>query len=180
MNASASEPAIRAWAAARRLPDAHLARWLALGEGDRAALLSIAERLRLRTGQFVNIFGLLEEIAVREQSTPREILVRGEIQRILNGAGSAPERARALLEELRALRMPRLRAASERLKHEIAALGLSRGIGLILPRDLSSDELRIEIVTRGGAELERLIDELVKRRAGLGRIAEMLAGGRNM
>lgn len=176
MNPSASEPAIRAWAAARRLPDAHLTRWLALAEDDRAALLWIAERLRLRTGQFVTVFELLEEIALRERSTPRDILVRSEIQRILSGAGSAPERARALLDELRVLRMPRLRATSERLKREVAALGLSRGIGVMLPRDLSSDEMRIEIVARGGAELERLIDELAVHRTGLGRIAEMLTG----
>jgi hypothetical protein len=179
MNATATAPAIRAWAAARRLPDAHLARWLALAEGDRAALLSIAERLRLRTGQFVAAFELLEEIALREHSTAREILVRGEIQRILDGAGSAPERARVLLEELRAIRMPRLRAESERLKREIAALGLPRGVAVMLPHELGSDELRIEIVARGGAELERLIDELGKCSAGLGRVAEMLAGGRD-
>ena len=180
MNATKIEDAIRAWAAQRRLPDAHLTRWLALAEDDRAALLSIAERLRLRTGQFVTVFELLEEIALREQSTPRDILVRGEIQRILDGAGSAPERARALLDELRTIRMPRLRATTERLKREIAALGLSREIGVTLPRDLGSDEMRIEILARGGAELERLIDELTKHRAGLGRIAEMLGGGQDI
>ena len=44
MSADASAARIRAWAAARRLPEAHLARWLAMAEADRSALLEAAER----------------------------------------------------------------------------------------------------------------------------------------
>ena len=74
--------AIRQWAAQRHLPEAHLRRWLALADQDRAALLELAEGLRLRTGQLVTTLELVEEIAVRESATIGMILVRPEIRRI--------------------------------------------------------------------------------------------------
>jgi hypothetical protein len=64
-----TDDAIRRWAAERHLPDAHLRRWLALTDADRGALLELARKLRLRTGQFVTAFEMLEEIAVRERAT---------------------------------------------------------------------------------------------------------------
>ena len=48
-------------------PDAHRRRWLALTHADRATLVHMAEALRLRTGQLVAAFELLEEIALRER-----------------------------------------------------------------------------------------------------------------
>src|SRR6266849_1634133 len=96
-----TEAEIRAWAALRRLPDAHLERWLALEEPDRAALLEAARRLRLRTGQFVTALELLEEIAVRDpkQGNVAIVIAQDSIRQIFDGAGSVPERAHAFLEE---------------------------------------------------------------------------------
>jgi hypothetical protein len=178
--------AIRRWAAARRLPDAHLRRWLAHADDDRAALLELADTLRLRTGQFVIAFELLEEIALREREanvsieeievTIAAILARREIRRILEGTGSAPGRARELIETLRAIRFPRLKRTSDRLAAEIAALGLPRGVKVVLPKELSSDEVRIEISAHGGGELQRLIDSVAQARAGLRRIADLIGG----
>ncbi len=174
---------IRRWAAERHLPEPHLERWLALGHDDRAALLEIAEALRLRTGQLMTALEMLEEIAVRERATHgplaapiAAILARGEIRRILEAKGSAPGRARELLETLRAIRFPRLKRAADRLAAEIAALGLPGKVKVVLPRELSSDEVRIEISAHGGAELERLIDAVTQARAGLARVAEQIGG----
>ena len=41
------------------------------GSASRAAMLDLAQALRLRTGQLVNALETLEEIAVREQLTRR-------------------------------------------------------------------------------------------------------------
>lgn len=176
MSADATAARIRAWAAIRRLPETHLARWLALPEADRSALLDAAERLRLRTGQFVTAFECLEEISVRESAQIAAIVARREIRRILDGAGAAPGRARSFVEQLRTIRFPRLKHATERMTAALAALALPRGINVLLPRDLSSDELRIEIVAHGGDEMDRLIGALAKNRNGLRRIAAMLGG----
>jgi hypothetical protein len=172
----ADDDAIRRWVSARHLSEAHLVRWLALAQADRTALVQIAEALRLRTGQLVTTFELLEEIALRERVSIAAILARAEVRRIPDGAGSAPDRARELIEMLRAMRFPRLRQMSDRLAAEIAALKLPGGIKVVLPKDLSSDEVKIEICARGSADLQRLIDALAQERAGLARIAD-LAGG---
>lgn len=167
------DDAIRRWATLRHLPDVHLTRWLALALEDRAALLRVAEDLHLRTGQLVSAFDALEEIALRERLTIATIIANDEIRRIIDGAGSAPGRARDLLDTLRAKRFPRLHRMTTRLVNQIAALGLPGGIRVVLPRELSSDQVRIEICARGGAEMLRLIDAVANVRASLGRIADL-------
>jgi hypothetical protein len=187
IEATATDNAIRRWAAERHLPDAHLRRWLALAEEDRAALLELAETLRMRTGQFVIAFELIEEIVLRDRATNVSIseikvtigtiVARCEIRRILDGTGSAPGRARELIEALRAMRFPRLKRMADRLAAEIATLGLPLGVRVVLPKELSSDEVRIEISAHSAADLERLIDSLGVARVGLGRIADLIGGG---
>jgi hypothetical protein len=176
MNNESSEAQIRDWATRRRLATAVLERWLALAENDRDALLELAEGLRLRTGQFVTTFELLDEIGVRENCSVAAVLARRDLKRIRDGSGSAPGRARALLEALRAIRFPRLHAASALLAEQIAALRLPSGIRLLLPQNLGSDELRAELTARSGEEFVELIDALASRRAAIGRIADALGG----
>src|SRR5579863_1028455 len=90
MKADAIDAEIRVTAAQRRLPAAHLERWLAMDHASRCALLAFARKLRLRTGQLVSALDLLEEIAVRERTTVGEVLGRDEIRRIADAPGSAP------------------------------------------------------------------------------------------
>ena len=112
---------------------------------SRAALLDIANVLRLRTGQLVMVIDLLEEVAVREQVAAADILDRPEIRRIASGPGSAPSRASALLEALRMLRFPRLKKMRQQLRAEISALRLPRAISLDLPKNLGSDEVTVSL-----------------------------------
>jgi hypothetical protein len=176
MSADALDENIRRWAAVRRLPQSYLERWLALADTDRRALLEIAESLRMRTGQFVAAFELLGELAVRERQPIAAVAARTEIRRIVDGTGSGPERAASLLGALRALRYPQMKALGDRLAAAVAALRLPRGIAVVLPHDLASDELRIEIVAHGGAELESLARALAERLNGLKRIADIIGG----
>jgi hypothetical protein len=169
--------AIGEWAAERRLDRAHLDRWLALDAPSARALLEVARALRMRAGQLDEALGMLEEIALVEGETVAAVLARPALKRILEGHGSAPARARGLIEELRAIRFPRLRRAVERIEAEIAALKLPRAIAVVLPKNLGSDELRIEIRARGGAELRDAMAALERSARQLERIAEMLGGG---
>jgi hypothetical protein len=177
IEAAALDAAIGAWADERRLPDAYLARWQALAESDRAAIYNIASTLRLRTGQFVTAFEFIDEIAVREGKSAAQIIARSEIRRIVegtSGTGSTPGRARELIETFRGMRFPRLTRIHERVEAAVAAIGLPREIRVILPHELGSDEVKVEISAHGGAELERLIAELSAKRSRLGKIAEMV------
>lgn len=176
MSGAHVETAIQAWAAARRLPEIHLARWLALTPADRAALLELAQTLNLRTGQFVTVFALLEEIGVRENRSIAEVLTRRELRHAGDTGQSTPGKARALLDALRAMRFPQLRATLERITARLAALGLPAGVRVVLPPNLSSDELRVELTAHSGAELKRLIEALAARSTALGRIVDQLGG----
>jgi len=170
--------AIRACAAERHLPETHLARWLRMAERDRAPLLAIARALRLSTGAIVTALTTLEEISVRESCAIESVLARDPIARIINSrAGSAPARAKAFLEALRAIRYPRLAEAARKLEAEIAALDLPRGISVVLPKDLGSDQLRIELQAEDGAGLTRLIGVLNANRGALAHIADVLGCG---
>jgi len=168
---------IRSLAASRRLPDSHLEKWLHLDESSRSALLELARTLKLRTAQIVTALDLLDEISVREGKLIADLLDRPSIHRLTRGAGSAPGRAHAFLEELRAMRFPRLRETIVRLETAIAALRLPHGIKLLLPRELSSDELTIQLTVSDADGLERLLNMLMEKRRELARILAMLGGG---
>jgi hypothetical protein len=176
MNADEIDAQIRELAAERRLPARHLALWLAMDPPSRASMLDLARALRLRIGQLVTALDTLDEISVREHVTVAAILDRPEVQRIAIGSGSAPSRATGLLEELRAIRYPRLKQSQNELRSEISALTLPRGISIDLPKDLGSDELTVSIRVRSGDDLDHLLDALYQKRPGLTRIIEMLGG----
>jgi hypothetical protein len=180
MNGVQIESRIREWADARAVPSATVEKWLVLDSSSRSDLLGLAEEVKFRTGQFLNVFELLQEIALRDGQTISEILKRSPVQKILDGGGSGPGRARALIDHLRVLRFPLLMRATERLGAEVASLALPRGIKVVLPRELASDEVRIEIVAHGGAELAELLEALKARTSGLVGIAAMLAGAEGL
>jgi len=167
---------IRDLATRRRLPAPYLARWLRLDQLGRSALLEFARALKFRTGQLVAALDLLDEISVREQTSAAQILARPPLRRLVTGGGSAPERAHAVLDELRAIRFPRLHETTERLEAAIAALRLPRGIRILLPRELESDELTIQLAVGAPKELEQLLDALLERRSEFVRILAMIGG----
>jgi hypothetical protein len=176
MKADEIDAEIRMLAGQRRLPAVHLERWLAIDEVSRGGLLELARNVRFRTGQLVTALDLLEEIAVRERVTVADVLSRDEIRRIADGSASGPARAGALIEALRQIRFPRLRAMQERLRAEVAALKLPRGISVDLPKELGSDELTVSLRVRSADDLGRLVAALNQSSAGLARIVEMLGG----
>ena len=176
MSSAEIDRRLRSWASAKSLPRAYLLKWLAFDERARTALLEIAENLKMRTGQFITALTLLEEIAAREGQEVEDVLVHPSLCRVLNSTGSGPGRARALLDELRTLRYPRLKRAGQRLANELAAIKLPSGIKVFLPPALASDEVRVEIVAHGSGEMERLLACLTAKSGELTRLAAMLSG----
>ncbi|HUA33241.1 MAG TPA: hypothetical protein VMA09_06525 [Candidatus Binataceae bacterium] len=149
---------------------------MALDDASRDAILETARTLKLRTGQLVVTIEELDEISVREQTTPAEILARDSLRRIIENAGSAPGRARAFVDKLNAVRFPMLRQTSDDLAAAVAALKLPRGVSVVLPKALSSDELAVALKFRTMAELERMLAVLDASRPALGRILDKLGG----
>jgi len=93
MNQEEIDMRVRAWAEQRRLLQAHLERWLSQAVDARKILLELAEGLSLRTGQFVTIYELIDEIGVREKMGVGEVLAIPALAQILAGEGSGPGRA---------------------------------------------------------------------------------------
>lgn len=147
-----------------------------MDEAERAAILTVAEKLRIRTGQLVAILELLTEIALREKSGVTAILANPKIETALNSAGSAPARASHFLAALRALRYPRLTRVREALAADMRALKLPSSTTIRLPAELASDELVVEIHVRTARELEESIEALTHRMDELKRIADRLGG----
>lgn len=156
------------------MPQSHLARWLGMDEESRRALLEHARALKLRTGQLVAALDLLDEIAVRENAPASAILARDEVRRAIAHQGSGPARAAAFLDALRAIRFPRLGRALERISARIAELNLPRGISVVLPRELGSDELVVRLHARTADDMTRLVRALAAKEKELARVAAML------
>jgi hypothetical protein len=171
-----TEDRLRRWADAKALPSPYLQKWLALDEPGRTRLLEIAEKLSMHTGQFIAVLALIEEIALREGQTVREVLDRPSLRRVFNSAGSGPGRARVMLDELRMLRYPQLKRAWKRLTEEVASINLPPGIKVTLPRDLASEEVRVEVVAHGSLEMEQLLACLTAKSSALRRLAALLEG----
>jgi hypothetical protein len=53
---------------------------------------------------------------------------------------------------------------------------LPPGIKVLLPRELASDEVRVQIVARGSAEVKELLACLNAKASELARVADLLAG----
>lgn len=176
MNLSQGERRLRVWANAKALPLQCLQKWLALKEPGRTQLLELAENLRMRTGQFVAALALLEEIAIREGREVGEILASPSLGRVYNSEDSGPGRARALLDELRSLRYPQLKHMLQRLGEEVAAIRLPRGIKIVFPHDLSSDEVRVELTAHGRVEMQQLLAALNSKTRELVRLAGIIGG----
>jgi hypothetical protein len=168
--------ALKAWAIEHHMPEAALERWIALGETDAMALLETARELRLRTGQLLSALEMLAEIGLRERQGVAAILSRSELRTPLKGARSRPERASAFMAKLRELRFPRLARARARLEAAVAALRLPSGLALVLPKDLSSDEVMIRLTVRTPAELENLLAAIVDRREEIKALLGALGG----
>lgn len=176
MSPAGVEDRLRVWARSKRLPAVHVQRWSAFEEPGRTRLLEIAESFKMRAGQCIAALSLLEEIATREGQAVGEILNRPSLRRIADSPGSGPGRARAMLDELRSLRYPRLRRVAAQLADQLAAIKLPPAIKVVLPPDLASDEIRIEIVARGSAEMAQTLGCLTAKASELVRLAAMLGG----
>jgi hypothetical protein len=169
--------AIRQWAADKRLPDTALAHWLGLDDESRLALLTLARALRLRTAQMAAVLELLAEIGLREGATAAVILARAPVAGAIAGGGSAPDRASRMIEALRAIRFPELTRARERLEARLRALSLPRSVRVRLPRELSSDELTLELRAHTAAEMEAALSALGRVSSDLQEIVRLLGKG---
>ncbi|MBI4516252.1 MAG: hypothetical protein HY699_10615 [Deltaproteobacteria bacterium] len=168
--------AVLAYTAARRFSAPTCARWLRLEAGDQAALLQVAERLRLGENQFRDFFDWAEEIAVRDRCAIKDVWGRAPVAGALARKLGRNEMVAAVKAALRQLRFPQLAAAESRLAQLVRQLQLPHGVRVHLPEQLEGDEVRIELRGRSAEALRAGVAAVQQglRRAELDEIFRLL------
>jgi len=151
---------IEAFARARPLHPELLDRWMSAAEPDAAALLELAESLRLGENHLRDLFEWAEEIAARERGTVAAVLASTPVQAVRSRGLGRNETIKAVREALRRLRFPQLAALQERLSRCVRALRLPPDVRLVLPENLNDDEIRIEVRARDSVALAKALTGL--------------------
>jgi hypothetical protein len=167
---------ITAYAQEKHLSPRTLARWQAWAEDDQAALLALAQELQLGENHLHDFLDWLEEIALRDGGTVRDLLARPEIQRPLSTKLSRNDKLKAVKDTLRKIRYPQLSRLEGELRAAVKALDLGNRVRVSFPPGLEGDEVTIEIKTRNVRELGESIARLQQRinDGGVQRIFDLL------
>ncbi len=151
---------IVSFATSRHLRAPLLERWSGAAPADAAALLELAESLRLGENQLRDVFDWSEEIAVRDGTSIAAVLDGAEIRGVRKRGIGRNETIHALRAALRRLRFPQLTALEDRLNECIGALDLPRSVRLVLPEQLQGTEIRVEIRAGSAADLGEALERL--------------------
>jgi len=167
-----SEERVRAHAAEKRFAAATVARWLALQEPDRDALLDLACELRLGENQFRDFLDQLSDVASRRGCSMASLLADGPLRETLRRGLARNDAIHALRQALRRLRYPKLTAVEERLTALRKGLRLPAAVRVELPENLEGDHVTVVLRASSAAELgeqaravaaaaqERAVDEI--------------------
>jgi len=169
-----TESAVRAYAAARQFASVTLERWLAQPAEDRAALLDLADRLRLGENQFRDAFDDLVAIGARRGCGIAEVLRADELRTVLARQLGRNEAVKAVKSVLRRLRYPQLTAAEQRLAALGKSLRLPAGVSIEWPHDLEGEHIAIAMRAASAGELRAQARRVVAALEG-GAIEEMFA-----
>jgi hypothetical protein len=127
----------------------------------RDALFRLAIGLKVGENHLRNLMDWLEEIALRDQLTIKEILAGKPITDIESDPrlGRA-DKLKRVKEELRRLRFPRLAQTEDSIRVQIQELKLQPDIRLTVPPGLEGGRLRVELSASTPEELKKLAGKL--------------------
>ena len=171
---------IRAYGSAKGFHKQTLERWLGLSEVDRAALLDLAQGLKLGENHFRDFLDWLEEIALRDGLSFRDVLGSAALARISSDPRlGRSDKLKRMKEELRRLRFPRLARLEEEIQRRVQEMKLSPLIQISVPPGLEGGELTVRMRAAGHETLRKLVEELagaLEKRA-MKEVFALLKGG---
>ena len=159
---TALQAAVRAYGAERHYRSATLERWAALPAGDAAALLDLAQDLRLGENQLRDLWEWASDVAGREQVSIGAVLALDAVAVARRQPVGRNDRLRLVRSALRRLRYPQLSALEDRLADLVRRLDLPRGVSVTLPEFLEGDAVRIEIVATDPDRLRAAAERLAR------------------
>jgi hypothetical protein len=154
---------VAAYAQEKHLHAQTLARWQAWREDDQAAFLALAQDLQLGENHLRDFLDWLEEIAVRDGGTIRDLLARPEVRRPLDAKLARNDKLKAVKDALRKVRYPRLSRLEEDLRAAVKALDLGGRVRVSFPPAYEGDEVTVEIKARNVKELGDSLARLRQR-----------------
>ena len=128
-----------------RLQPAVAQRWRALDRADAAAVLDLAEALRLGENHLRDFLEWADEIAVRDATSIAAVLGGEAVRAARERDLGRNEAIKAVREALRRVRFPRLSALEDDLARRVRALALPPGVRVLLPPNLLDTEVRVEL-----------------------------------
>lgn len=154
-------------------------RWLELSEENREALLELAVGLKLGENHFRDFLDWLEEIALRDDTTPRNILNGEPLAAILSDPRlGRSDRLKRAKEALHRIRFPRLARIEDQIQKRLRELDLKPQIRIFIPPALEGEGLTVEMKAASYEELKRLAEHLREalEREGMKEIFALLRG----
>jgi len=170
---------IRAYGSAKGFHKQTLERWLGLSEVDRAALLDLAQGLKLGENHFRDFLDWLEEIASRDGLSFRDVLDGAALARISSDPRlGRSDRLKRMKEELRRLRFPRLARLEEEIQRRVQEMKFGPLIQISFPPGLEGGGLSVRMKAASHAELEKSVRELAEslEKKAMKEIFELLSG----
>lgn len=139
---------------------APLFRW---DDAGRDAVVSLLNTLRPGVNKCRELLELIDETAVKENTTPYEILNRTEIQTPLNDADlPANEKYETLHQQLRLWRFPVLTDLQRQVYRAIDQLKLDDKTRLRTPPNFESGQFKIELNFTSREELVKQVEQLFR------------------
>jgi hypothetical protein len=156
-----SEQAIIDYARERGFHQQTLERWLKLAERDRAALLDLAQGLKMGGGHFRDFLDWLEEISLRDGVGFCEILRRESILRVSSDPRlGRNDKLKRVKDEIKRFRFPRLAQIEGEIQGIIRELKLQPQIQFSVPSGLEGGTLSVQLRATSHEQLRRLTAEL--------------------
>ena len=147
----------------KRLHPQTVRRWCAWEERDQEALWYLVQELQIGENHLRDLIDWLEEISLRDGTTPAEVLGRQEIRRVLARNLSRNDKLKEVKGELRKLRYPRLSQLEEQLKEIVKKMDLGNRVQVTFPPFLEGDEVKVEVRARNAKELKESLERLLLR-----------------
>jgi len=162
MSFTVADPLI-AYAQEKRLSVQTLQRWQSWPEEEQTALLVVAKELQLNENQLRDFLDWLEEIVARDGGAIHDVLMRVEVQRLLEAKLSRNDKLKAIKARIRKIRYPRLSQLEDDLRATIKALDLGDRVRISFPPTLESDEMTFEIKARNIQEIKDSLTQLQQK-----------------
>ncbi len=173
------EPEIKEAVAWGRLSLKGLKQILPLTRTDRMTVFSLISELKLNINQTNQLIDYLNDLSQKHGESFEQLLGSDSIQGLFSDpASNRPQKARALLRELRSRRLPTLVAAEKAFGKKVARLPLPQGVSIKAPPYFEGPDYRLEILFRQGRDLREKVERLA-RMSELGTLAEPGQQGRS-